>query len=66
MRHVCARIYYPTLKESTNGLKKAISMSRNEAKGIAKAFKIPLNYDKMEKNGENLSEAYVDAPLSRA
>ena len=63
MRHVCARIYYPTLKESTNGLKKAISMSRNEAKGIAKAFKIPLNYDKMEKNGENLSEAYVDAPF---
>ena len=63
MRHVCARIYYPTLKENTNGLKKAISMSRNEAKGITKAFKIPLNYDKMEKNGENLSEAYVDAPF---
>ena len=42
MRHVCARIYYPTLKESTNGLKKAISMSRNKAKGIAKAFKSRL------------------------
>ena len=63
MRHVPARIYYPVDKGAVEGLAKAHTLSRSEAKGIRKAFKIPLDYDKMESAGENISECYVDAPF---
>ncbi len=63
MRHVPARLYYPTAKDTTEGLARARSMSRSEAAGIRKAFGIPLNYDKMEASGTNLSEAFTDAPF---
>ena len=63
MRHIPARIYYPTSKNTTEGLTKAKSLSRSEAMGIKKIFMIPLNYDKMEAAGENDSECYVDAPF---
>ena len=63
MRHVPARIYYPTSKDATEGLAKGKGLSRSEAVGIKKVFMIPLNYDKMEAAGENDSECYVDAPF---
>ena len=63
MRHVSARIYYPVLKDSVKGFEKAKAISRSEAKGIKKAFKIPLNYDKMEAEGANDSECYTGAPF---
>ena len=63
MRHVPARIYYPIDKSSVAGLTRAHSISRSEALGIRKAFKIPLNYDKIEAKGENAAECYVDAPF---
>ena len=63
MRHVSARIYYPVLKDSVKGFEKAKAISRSEAKGIKKAFKIPLNYDKMEAEGANDSKCYTGAPF---
>ena len=63
MRHIPARIYYPTSKNTTEGLTKAKSLSRSEAMGIKKIFMDPLNYDKMEAAGENDSECYDDAPF---
>ena len=63
MRHVPARLYYPVLKGSVDGCKRARSMTRCEAAGIKKAFMIPLNYDKMEAAGELESEAFIDAPF---
>ena len=61
MRHVPARLYYPT--DKTEGLERAKSITRTEAEGIKKAFMIPLNYDKMEETGENLSESFINAPF---
>lgn len=63
MRHVPARLYYPAAKESVEGLERARSISRSEAKGITKAFMIPMNYDKLEQSGEAYSWAYKDAPF---
>ena len=63
MRHVPARVYYPFNKSRTEGLARAKSMSRSEAEGIKKAFKIPLNYDKMEASGENDAHCFKDAPF---
>ena len=62
MRSVASRVYYPVLKEQTEGLKKARYMSRNMMTGLRKGFMIPLNYRKLEASGENRSECYVDAP----
>ena len=63
MRHVAARLYYPTSKDATGGLKKGKALSRSEAIGVRKAFMMPVNYDKMEASGENDSECFVDAPF---
>ena len=61
MRHVPARLYYPT--DKTEGLEHGRSMTRSEAIGIKKAFMVPVNYDKMEESGENISQCFVDAPF---
>ncbi len=63
MRHVPARLYYPASKDSVEGLERALSISRSEARGITKAFMIPMNYDKLEQSGEAFSCAYTDAPF---
>ena len=66
MRHVPARLYYPTAKETTEGLVRARSMSRSEAAGLRKAFGIPLNYDKMEASGvARLFRAFSRTPVRR-
>lgn len=62
MRSVACRVYYPVLKSDTAGRKKAAYMSRNMAVAMRKAFMIPLNWDKMEAAGKNLSECYENAP----
>ena len=62
MRSVACRVYYPVLKSDTAGCKKAAQMSRNMARAIRKAFWIPLNYNKMEAAGENVSACYENAP----
>ena len=62
MRSVAARVYYPVPKDRTEGCTKARYMSKEMAEGIRKIFKLPLNYDKMENVGENLSECFTDAP----
>lgn len=62
MRSVASRVYYPLPKDRAEGCKKAKGMSRNMAEGIKKLFMIPLNYDRMEAAGENVSQCYEDAP----
>ena len=62
MRSVACRVYYPALKGQTDGCKKAAYVSRNMAGAIRKSFMIPLNWDKMEAAGENISECYEKAP----
>ncbi len=62
MRCVSARLFYPVLKESVKGLKRERYMSPELAKGLQKAFKVPLKYEKLEASGENVMECYRDAP----
>lgn len=62
MRSVACRVYYPALRNSVAGCKKAAQMSRSMAAALRKAYKIPLNFDRMEAAGENTSECYADAP----
>ena len=61
-RNVSARIYYPVLKESVVGLEKARYMSRDMTKAITETFHVPMNYDRMEAEGANRSECYINAP----
>lgn len=62
MRSVAARVYYPVLKDSATGLKKERYLSREMAKAIKKAYFANVHYDRIEANGENLSECFRDAP----
>ena len=62
MRSVAARVYYPVLKESVAGLEKAHHITRNIATALKKVFFLPVNYDKLEAAGKNVSECYPDAP----
>ena len=62
MRSVASRVYYPIDKDSVKDLKPSIGLSENMAKGISKAFKIPINYEKMKEKGEIYSECFEDAP----
>ena len=62
MRSVAARVYYPVEKDRTAGCARAKCMSRRMAEGIRKVFLLPLNYDRMEAAGENLSNCYENAP----
>ena len=61
-RRISARVYYPVMKGDVNGLEKVQYMSRDMFKGLKKAFKLPLNYDKETEAGHNISECYKDAP----
>ena len=60
-RSIAARVYYAILKGSEVGDKKIKGISENMAKGISTAFKIPMNYKKIEA-GDNTSECYENAP----
>ena len=61
-RNVPVRVYYPVYKESVQGMDRARYMSRNVAAGLRKAIHAPINYDKAEAAGDNVSECYPGAP----
>lgn len=61
-RSVPVRVYYPVRKESVQGMDRARYMSRNVAAGLRKAIHAPINYDKREAAGDNVSECYPGAP----
>ncbi len=61
-RRISARIYYPVMKETVNGLEKVQYMSRDMFNGLKDAYKLPLNYDRETAAGHNISECYKDAP----
>ena len=62
MRSVAARVYYPVLPKSAEGMKRAESMSKNVTAGIRRAFRLPLDYEKITASGENAAECYENAP----
>lgn len=61
-RSVPVRVYYPVTKDSVEGLNKARYMSREIADGLKKVMHAPIDYDKLEASGENVSECYENAP----
>ena len=61
-RSIPVRVYYPVQKEAVIGMNRARYMSRNVALGLRKAIHVPINYDKREAAGDNVSECFPDAP----
>ena len=61
-RTVPVRVYYPVAKESVEGMSKVRYMSRELADALKKSMHAPINYDKSEAAGENVSECYENAP----
>ena len=61
-RSVPVRVYYPVHKTSVQGMAKARYMSKNVAAGLRKAIHAPIDYDRLEAAGDNVSECYPDAP----
>ena len=65
MRSVPSRVYYPVDRSSVEGLKKHQYMSREMASGLRKVMRLPVDYDKAEARGENISECYLNAPAAK-
>ena len=61
-RNIPVRIYYPVHKKSVQDRNRARYMSRNVAAGLRKAIHAPIDYDRREAAGDNVSECYPDAP----
>lgn len=61
-RSIPVRVYYPVLKESVKDLSKSKYMTREMAKGLSKSMGFPINYDKEDAAGNNVSNCYQDAP----
>ena len=61
-RSIPARVYYPVARESVEGMNKARYMSRAIAEGLKKVMHAPIDYDKLEASGDNVSECYENAP----
>ena len=61
-RSVPVRVYYPVHTGSVQGMDRARYLSRNVAAGLRKAIHAPIDYDKREAAGDNISECYPDAP----
>ncbi|MBO7639939.1 MAG: hypothetical protein J6S91_13295 [Treponema sp.] len=60
MRSVAARVYYPVLKETVEGLPKEVALSENMIKGFRLSFHFAPDF---KKNPEaNVSECYPNAP----
>ena len=62
MRSIAVRVYYPVRKESAQGMSKTRYMSKANADGLKKVMHAPIDYDKMEASGENVSDCYENAP----
>ena len=58
MRSIPVRVYYPT--SSVEGLSKTEALSRTVCKGLGK-FMIPVSYEKITNDGQNVSECYTEA-----
>lgn len=61
-RVVPVRVYYPVTKESVEGMSKAKYMSREMAEALKNSMHAPINYDKSDAAGENVSNCYENAP----
>lgn len=61
-RSIPVRVYYPVLKESVKDMTKAKYMTKEMAQGLSKAMGFPINYDKEDAAGNNVSNCYQDAP----
>lgn len=61
-RIVPVRVYYPITKESVIGMEKIEYMSREMANSLKKSMNAPINYDKSETAGDNVSDCYENAP----
>ena len=61
-RSISARVYYPVSKDSVKGMSKTRYMSPAIAAGLKKVMHAPINYEKLEASGENISECYENAP----
>lgn len=61
-RSIPARVYYPINKESVEGLSKARYLSKAIADGLRKVMHAPIDYEKLEASGDNVSECYENAP----
>ncbi|MBR5897017.1 MAG: hypothetical protein IKZ39_05315, partial [Lachnospiraceae bacterium] len=57
-RNIPARVYYPVLKESVNGLPMTKYMTENMAMGLKKSMHVPVNFKKADAEGDNISECY--------
>lgn len=61
-RSIPARVYYPVAKGSVEGMIKIKYMSRDMADALKKSMHAPINYDKSDAAGENISDCYENAP----
>ena len=61
-RSIPARVYYPVTKQSVNGMQKSSYMSKDTAIALKKLMHAPINYDKEESAGNNISDCYENAP----
>ena len=61
-RIVPVRVYYPVTKASVEGMDKIKYMSREMAEALKKTLHAPINYDKSDAAGDNVSDCYENAP----
>ncbi len=63
-RSIPARVYYPAEKSSVEGMTKIRYMSKDVALSLKKNMHAPINYDKSEAAGDNVSDCYENAPAA--
>lgn len=61
-RCISARVYYPVLKESVDGFKKAEYMSREMASAFRKTYHLSKRFEDQRDSEDNSSECFVNAP----
>ena len=61
-RSIACRVFYPINNDADKGLKKPRYMSREICKGLRKTMLMPINYNKIEKQGGNFMECFENAP----
>ena len=62
MRSIPARVYYPVDPSSVEGMEKARYMTREMAAALKKFMHVPIDYDKSNAAGDNVTECYENAP----
>ena len=63
-RKIACRVYYPVDKGATDGYNKPRYMSPEVCKGLSKTLNFPINYNKIEKSGDNYSACFENAPAA--